>query len=120
MNCIGFNGVGTVYGEWDIPIGKFLLDYTAVISVGKYFYLQKHGDIDVWASANSIQECNPLPDMLECFTHRIKIVVDIVDGTDVNVANGICFLNKGVKIGKAMFWYSKCQKEIYRLEEINL
>ena len=58
--------------------------------------------------------------MIECFTNHIKIVIDIVRGIDVDWVLGIGYLNKGVKIGEATFWYSKCQTGIYRLDEAEL
>lgn len=59
MNNICMGGVGRVYDEYDIPIGKFLVDSTCGMSAARYFFLCSHGDDDCWASANTIEECNP-------------------------------------------------------------
>lgn len=120
MNNICMGGVGRVYDEYDILIGKFLVDSTCGMSAARYFFLCSHGDDDCWASANTIEECNPAPDMIECFTNHIKIVIDIIRGIDVDWVLGIGYLNKGVKIGETTFWYSKCQKGIYRLDEVEV
>ena len=120
MNSIGMGGVGRVYDEYDNPIGNFLVDSICGISAAQYFFLCSHNDDDWWAPANTIEECNPSPDMLEYFTNRIKIVIDIIRGIDVDWVLGIGYLNKGVKIGEATFWYSKVQKGIYKLDEVEI
>ena len=120
MSSIGMGGVGRVYDEYDIPIGNFLVDSTCGISAAQYFFLCSHGNDDWWASANTIEECNQAPDMLECFTNRIKIVIDIIKGIDVDWVLGTGYLNKGTKIGEITFWYSKCRKGIYRLDEMEI
>ena len=78
------------------------------------------GDIDIWASANYLEDCKPEPDMLECFTNKIKIVMDVVSAVDVAWVIGGFGFHKGVKegskIGELTFWYSKCEKGIYRIE----
>ena len=114
---IAISGVGYVYDEYDIEIGRFLVDSTAGIDVPQYFFLHTHGNIDTWASANYLEDCNPEPDMLECFTNKIKIVMDVVSAVNVNwVIGGFGFLKEGAKIGELTFWYSKCEKGIYRIE----
>ena len=117
---IAISGVGYVYDEYDIEIGRFLVDSTLRMNVPQYFFLHTHGDIDIWASANYLEDCNPEPDMLECFTNKIKIVMDVVSAVNVNwVIGGFGFLEEvkeGQKIGELTFWYSKCEKGIYRIE----
>ena len=117
---IAISGVGYVYDEYDIEIGRFLVDPTLRMNVPKYFFLHTHGDIDTWASADYLEDCNPEPDMLECFTNKIKIVMDVVSAVNVNwVIGGFGFLKEvkeGQKIGELTFWYSKCEKGIYRIE----
>ena len=114
---IAISGVGYVYDEYDIEIGRFLVDSTLRLSAPQYFFLHTHGDIDIWASANYIEDCNPAPDMLECFTNKIKIVMDVVSAVDVTwVISGFGFLKEGSKIGELIFWYYKCEKGIYRVE----
>ena len=58
--------------------------------------------------------------MLECFTNKIKIVMDVVSAVDVAwVIGGFGFhkeVKEGSKIGELTFWYSKCEKGIYRIE----
>ena len=56
MNNICMGGVGRVYDEYDIPIGKFLVDSTCGMSAARYFFLCLHGDDNCWASANTIEE----------------------------------------------------------------
>ena len=112
---IAISGVGYVYDEYDIEIGRFLVDSTLRMDVPQYFFLHTHGDIDIWTSANYLEDCKPEPDMLECFTHKIKIVMDVVS----RVNGGFGFLKEvkeGSKIGELTFWYSKCEKGIYRIE----
>lgn len=41
--------------------------------------------------------------MLECFTNRIKIVIDIIKEIDVDWVLEIGYLNKGTKIGEITF-----------------
>lgn len=114
---IAISGVGYVYDEYDIEIGRFLVDSTAGMDAPQYFFLYTHGNIDTWASANYLEDCKPEPDMLECFTNKIKIVMDIVSAVNVNwVIGGFGFLKEGAKIGELTFWYSKCEKGIYRIE----
>ena len=117
---IAISGVGYVYDEYDIEIGRFLVDSTLRMSVPQYFFLHTHGDIDIWASANYLENCNPEQDILECFTNKIKIVMDVVSAVNVNwVIGGFGFLKEvkeGQKIGELTFWYSKCEKGIYRIE----
>ena len=86
----------------------------------QYFFLHTHGNIDTWASADYLEDCNPEPDMLECFTNKIKIVMDVVSAVNFNwVIGGFGFLKEGSKIGELTFWYSKCEKGIYRIESHN-
>ena len=117
---IAISGVGYVYDEYDIEIGRFLVDSTLRMRMPQYFFLHTHGNIDIWASANYLEECNPEPDMLECFTNKIKIVMDVVSAVNVNWMFGEFGFHKGVKegskIGELTFWYSKCEKGIYRIE----
>ena len=114
---ISISGVGYVYDEYDIEIGRFLVDSTLGMNAPQYFFLHTHGNIDTWASANYLEDCNPEPDMLECFTNKIKIVMDVVSAVNVNwVIGGFGFLKKGSKIGELTFWYSKCEKGIYRID----
>ena len=117
---ISISGVGYVYDEYDIEIGRFLVDSTLRISAPQYFFLHTHGDIDMWTSANYLEDCNPEPDILECFTNKIKIVMDVVSAVNVNwVICGFGFLKEvkeGQKIGELTFWYSKCEKGIYGIE----
>ena len=117
---IAISGVGYVYDEYDIEIGRFLVDSTLRISAPQYFFLHTHGNIDIWASANHLEDCNPEPDMLECFTNKIKIVMDVVSAINVNWMIGefgfIKEVKEGSKIGELTFWYSKCEKGIYRIE----
>lgn len=114
---IAISGVGYVYDEYEIEIGRFLVDSTARMNVPQYFFLHTHGNIDIWASANYLEDCKPEPDMLECFTNKIKIVMDVVSAINVNwVIGGFGFLKEGAKIGELIFWYSKCEKGIYRIE----
>lgn len=117
---IAISGVGYVYDEYDIEIGRFLVDSTLRMNVPQYFFLHTHGDIDIWASSNYLEDCKPEPDMLECFTNKIKIVMDVVSAVDVAwVIGGFGFLKEvkeGQKIGELIFWYSKCEKGIYRIE----
>ena len=117
---IAISGVGYVYDEYDIEIGRFLVDSTLRMDVPQYFFLHTHGDIDIWASANYLEDCKPEPDMLECFTNKIKIVMDVVSAVDVAwVIGGFGFhkeVKEGSKIGELTFWYSKCEKGIYRIE----
>lgn len=120
MSSIGMGGVGRVYDEYDIPIGNFLVDSNCGRHVAQYFFLHLPGDDNFWASANTIEECNPAPDMLECFTNRIKIVIDIIKEIDAGWVLEIGYLNKGTKIGEITFWYFKCQKGIYKLDEVKL
>lgn len=120
---IAISGVGYVYDEYDIEIGRFLVDSTLRMCVPQYFFLHTHGDIDIWASANYLEDCKPEPDMLECFTNKIKIVMDVVSAVDVAwVIGGFGFhkeVKEGSKIGELIFWYSKCEKGIYRIESHN-
>ena len=96
---IAISGVGYVYDECDIEIGRFLVDSTLRMNVPQYFFLHTHGDIDTWASADYLEDCKPEPDMLECFTNKIKIVMDVVSAVNVNwVIGGFGFL-KEVKEG---------------------
>lgn len=114
---IAISGVGYVYDEYDIEIGRFLVDSTLRMSAPQYFFLHTHGDIDMWASANDIEDCSPAPDMLECFTNKIKIVMDVVSAVNVNwIIDGFGFIEEGSKIGELTLWYSKCEKGIYRIE----
>ena len=117
---IAISGVGYVYDEYDIEIGRFLVDPTLRMNAPQYFFLHTHGDIDIWAFADYLEDCNPEPDMLECFTNKIKIVMDVVSAVNVNwVIGGFGFLKEvkeGQKIGELTFWYSKCEKGIYRIE----
>ena len=117
---IAISGVGYVYDEYDIEIGRFLVDSTSVMNVPKYFFLHTHGNIDIWTSANYLEDCKPEPDMLECFTNKIKIVMNVVSAINVNwVIGGFGFIKEGAKIGELTFWYSKCEKGIYRIESHN-
>lgn len=114
---IAISGVGYVYDEYDIEIGRFLVDSTLGMNAPQYFFLHTHGNIDTWASADYLEDCNPEPDMLECFTNKIKIVMDVVSAVNFNwVIGGFGFLKEGSKIGELTFWYSKCEKGIYRIE----
>ena len=114
---IAISGVGYVYDEYDIEIGRFLVDSTFRMNIHQYFFLHTHGDIDIWESAQYLEDCKPDPDMLECFTNKIKIVMDVVSAVNVNwVIGGSGFLKQGSKIGELTFWYSKCEKGIYRIE----
>lgn len=114
---IAISGVGYVYDEYDIEIGRFLVDSTLRMNAPQYFFLHTHGNNDTWASADYLEDCNPEPDMLECFTNKIKIVMDVVSAVNINwVIGGFGFLKKGAKIGELTFWYSKCEKGIYRIE----
>ena len=117
---ITISGVGYVYDEYDIEIGRFLVDSTLRMDVPQYFFLHTHGNIDTWASANHLEDCKPEPDMLECFTNKIKIVMDVVSAVNVNwMVGGFGFIKEvkeGSKIGELTFWYSKCEKGIYRIE----
>ena len=109
---IAISGVGYVYDEYDIEIGRFLVDSTLRMRVPQYFFLHTHGNIDIWESAYYFEDCKPEPDMLECFTNKIKIVMDVV--SRVNGTFG--YLKEGSKIGELTFWYYKCEKGIYRIE----
>lgn len=114
---IAISGVGYVYDEYDIEIGRFLVDSTLGMNASQYFFLHTHGNIDTWASADYLEDCNPEPDMLECFTNKIKIVMDVVSAVNFNwVIGGFGFLKEGQKIGELTFWYAKCEKGIYRIE----
>ena len=114
---IAISGVGYVYDEYDIEIGRFLVDSTFRMNIPQYFFLHTHGDIDIWEFAQYLEDCSPEPDMLECFTNKIKIVMNVVSAVNVNwVIGGFGFLEKGSKIGELTFWYSKCEKGIYRIE----
>ena len=114
---IAISGVGYVYDEYDIEIGRFLVDSMLRMNVPQYFFLHTHGNIDIWASATHLEDCKPEPDMLECFTNKIKIVMNVVSAVNVNwVIGGFGFLKEGQKIGELTFWYSKCEKGIYRIE----
>ncbi len=114
---IAISGVGYVYDEYDIEIGRFLVDSTTGMNAPQYFFLHTHSNIDTWAFANYLEDCKPELDMLECFTNKIKIVMDIVSAVNVNwVIGGFGFLKEGAKIGELIFWYSKCEKGIYRIE----
>lgn len=114
---IAISGVGYVYDEYDIEIGRFLVDSTFEMNVPQYFFLHTHGNIDTWASANYLEDCKSDPDMLEYFTNKIKIVMDVVSAVNVNwVISRFGFLKEGAKIGELTFWYSKCEKGIYRIE----
>ena len=114
---IAISGVGYVYDEYDIEIGRFLVDSTFRMNIHQYFFLHTHGNIDIWESAQYLEDCKPEPDMLECFTNKIKIVMDVVSAVNVNwVIGGSGFLKQGSKIGELTFWYSKCEKGIYRIE----
>ena len=53
---IAISGVGYVYDEYDIEIGRFLVDSTLRISAPQYFFLHTHGNIDIWASANYLED----------------------------------------------------------------
>lgn len=113
---IAISGIGYVYDEYDIEIGRFLIDSTFEMSAPQYFFLHTHGDIDTWASGNYLEDCNPESDMLKCFTNKIKIVMDVVSTVNFNwVIGGFGFLKEGSKIGELTFWYSKCEKGIYRI-----
>lgn len=117
---ISISGVGYVYDEYDIEIGRFLVDSTLRMNAPQYFFLHTHSNIDIWAYADYLEDCNPEPDMLECFTNKIKIVMDVVSAVNVNwVIGGFGFLKEGSKIGELTFWYSKCEKGIYRIESHN-
>lgn len=117
---IAISGVGYVYDEYDIEIGRFLVDSTLGMNAPQYLFLHTHGNIDTWASADYLEDCNPEPDMLECFTNKIKIVMDVVSAVNFNwVIGGFGFLKEGSKIGELTFWYSKCEKGIYRIESHN-
>ncbi len=114
---ITISGVGYVYDEYDIEIGRFLVDSTFRMNAPQYLFLHTHGNIDTWESADYLEDCNPEPDMLECFTNKIKIVMDVVSAVNFNwVIGGFGFLKEGSKIGELTFWYSKCEKGIYRIE----
>lgn len=114
---IAISGVGYVYDEYDIEIGRFLVDSTLRMNVPQYFFLHTHGNIDIWESAQYLEDCKPEPDMLECFTNKIKIVMDVVSRVNVNwVIGEFGFLKEGQKIGELTFWYSKYEKGIYRIE----
>ena len=114
---IAIAGVGYVYDEYDIEIGRFLVDSTFRMNIPQYFFLHTHGNIDIWESARYLEDCKPEPDMLECFTNKIKIVMDVVIAVNVNwVIGGFGFLKQGSKIGELTFWYYKCEKGIYRIE----
>ena len=114
---IAISGVGYVYDEYDIEIGRFLVDSTFRMNIHQYFFLHTHGDIDIWESAQYLEDCKPEPDMLECFTNKIKIVMDVVSAVNVNWVTGVFgVLKEGQKIGELTFWYSKCEKGIYRIE----
>ena len=117
---IAISGVGYVYDEYDIEIGRFLVDSTLRMAVPQYFFLHTHGNIDTWVSANYLEDCKPEPDMLECFTNKIKIVMDVVSAVNVDwMIGGFGFLKEvkeGSKICELTFWYSKCEKGIYRIE----
>lgn len=114
---IAISGVGYVYDEYDIEIGRFLVDSTLRMNAPQYYFLHTHGNIDIWASADYLEDCNPEPDMLECFTNKIKIVMDVVSSVNFYwVIGGFGFLKEGSKIGELTFWYSKCEKGIYRIE----
>lgn len=44
----------------------------------------------------------------------------VVSAVNVNwVIGGFGFLKEGSKIGELTFWYSKCEKGIYRIESHN-
>ena len=117
---IAISGVGYVYDEYDIEIGRFLVNSTLRMNAPQYFFLHTHGNIDTWASADYLEDCNPEPDMLECFTNKIKIIMDVVSAVNFNWAiGGFGFLKEGSKIGELTFWYSKCEKGIYRIESHN-
>ena len=117
---IAISGVGYVYDEYDIEIGRFLVDSTLRMSAPQYFFLHTHGNIDMWASANYLEDCKPEPDMLECFTNKIKIVMDIVSAVNINWMVGefgfLKEVKEGSKIGELTFWYSKCEKGVYKIE----
>ena len=114
---IAISGVGYVYDEYDIEIGRFLVDSTFRMNIPQYFFLHTHGDIDIWEFAQYLEDCKPEPDMLECFTNKIKIVMDVVSRVNVNwVIGEFGFLKEGSKTGELTFWYSKCEKGIYRIE----
>lgn len=114
---IAISGVGYVYDEYGIEIGRFVVDSTVEMNAPQYFFLHTHGNIDTWAFANYLKDCKPEPDMLECFTNKIKIVMDVVSAVNVNwVIGGFGFLKEGAKVGELTFWYSKCEKGIYRIE----
>lgn len=114
---IAISSVGYVYDEYDIEIGRFLVDSTLRMNAPQYFFLHTHGNIDTWASADYLEDCKPEPDMLECFTNKIKIVMDVVSAVNVNwVIGGFGFLKEDSKIGELTFWYSKCEKGIYRIK----
>ena len=114
---IAIAGVGYVYDEYDIEIGRFLVDSTFRMNIPQYFFLHTHGDIDIWEFAQYLEDCKPEPDMLECFTNKIKIVMDVVSRVNVNwVIGEFGFLKEGSKIGELTFWYYKCEKGIYRIE----
>lgn len=114
---VAISGVGYVYDEYDIEIGRFLVDSTLRMNAPQYLFLHTHGNIDTWASADYLEDCNPEPDMLECFTNKIKIVMDVVSAVNFNwVIGGFGFLKEGSKIDELIFWYSKCEKGIYRIE----
>jgi len=114
---IAISGVGYVYDEYDIEIGRFLVDSTSRMNAPQYFFLHTHGNIDIWESANYFEDCIPEPDMLECFTDKIKIVMDVISAVNVDwVIDGFELLKEGAKIGELTFWYSKCEKGIYRIE----
>ena len=114
---IAIAGVGYVYDEYDIEIGRFLVDSTFRMNIHQYFFLHTHGNIDIWESAQYLEDCKPEPDMLECFTNKIKIVMNVVSAVNVNwVIGGFGFLKEGSKIGELTFWYYKCEKGIYRIE----
>ena len=114
---IAIAGVGYVYDEYDIEIGRFLVDSTFRMNIHQYFFLHTHGNIDIWESAQYLEDCKPEPDMLECFTNKIKIVMDVVSRVNVNwVIGEFGFLKEGSKIGELTFWYYKCEKGVYRIE----
>lgn len=114
---IAISGVGYIYDKYDIEIGRFLVDSTLRMNVPQYFFLHTCGDVNIWVSANDIEDCNPVSDMPECFTNRIKIVMNVVSTVNANwVIDGFGFLEEGSKIGELTFWYSQYKKGIYRIE----
>ena len=116
--CIGM--VGKVYDKYDSLIGKLLVASNYDRPAIQYLFLHSPGDDNFWASASTIEECNPSSDILECFTNRIKVVIDIVKGGEVDWEPRFGYVSKGAKVSKITFWYSKCQKGIYRLVEVEL